>query len=100
MSALLPKADIRNWPSQVWRNSSGSLAIFAAIRASGGPVLLGSELAGGRAATHDADFSGAVCVCRRRIASSWATGGDFFTRDGWDRAAPLPSMSDVIDLPQ
>ena len=47
------------------RINSGSLAIFAAIRASGGPVLLGSELAGGRAAAHDADFSGAVYACCR-----------------------------------
>ena len=35
------------------------MAIFAAIRASGGRVLLGSELAGGRAATNDAGFGGA-----------------------------------------
>src|SRR6516225_3086225 len=39
-------------------NSSGSLAIFAAIRASGGPVLLGSELAGGRAATMISEMVG------------------------------------------
>ena len=32
MSALPPKADIGTWPSQVQRNSSGSLAMFAAIR--------------------------------------------------------------------
>jgi hypothetical protein len=32
MSALAPKADIRTWPSQVWRNSSGSLAMLTAMR--------------------------------------------------------------------
>jgi len=32
MSALPPKADIRNYPFHACRSSSGSLAIFAAIR--------------------------------------------------------------------
>jgi hypothetical protein len=38
------------------------LAILLAIRGSGGPVLLGSELAGWEGCHHDTDFSGAVAI--------------------------------------